>query len=270
MCGICGVAGLIFNPQQNVFENLLVFNGLRGPHSTGTFFVNGSSEQSRSYGLSKTGGTAWDLFSNPDYARNVARFSRRVLMGHCRFATVGLTGKRNAHPFEFENIAGAHNGTIDLAERKELPGYGHAFKTDSEALLSGINSCEPGEVAGIVGGLRGSWALAWYDKRTNEILFLRNKERLLFYTLSKGGGEVFWSSERNMLATALYRNNVEFQEIQLVPEDTLISFSVPVEYKDKVTLVREVKVVGAPARATVYQYYDHCDDDWWRKTRATQ
>ena len=132
--------------------------------------------------------------------------------------------RRNAHPFLFDHILGAHNGTLDYSSHHKLSGA-KKFDTDSEALLYEI---ETKGISETLKELEGAWALVWYDSRDDTINLLRNKERSLWYVLDAEKKQLFWSSEWAHLASALTEIKLEGDKpIHLLPEDTHFSWKIP-------------------------------------------
>jgi glucosamine 6-phosphate synthetase-like amidotransferase/phosphosugar isomerase protein len=126
MCGLVGMAGALNQQHDGAFKNLLIVDSVRGPHSTGVLTVN----TSRDVKIVKASGDPFELLGTKAY-ENVMRYANNVVMGHNRYATKGAINKTNAHPFDFEHVSGAHNGTLttqgQLDDSKD-------FDVDSENL----------------------------------------------------------------------------------------------------------------------------------------
>lgn len=220
MCGLVGVAGDINAAEKKVFRDLLALDILRGPHSTGVASINGTGN----WTLTKKKGNAWDLFETKGY-EDTLRLMSYCLIGHNRYATKGKINNVNAHPFEFENVVGAHNGTIRgqwrLPDSKD-------FEVDSENIFHSINTEGLDYTLGV---LDGAYALTYWDKRTQELILLRNNERELSYCYSEDGSAVFWASEEWMLHVALSRNNVKYGDIFDVTPCHIHRFTFPLKYQ---------------------------------------
>jgi hypothetical protein len=215
MCGLVGVAGSIDNQDIGAFNDLLLANVVRGKHSTG---VAGVDRGNRSHLIKCVGGPL-DLQEQKGYD-NVVRQDKKVLIGHNRHATVGGVSKVNAHPFDFDNLVGAHNGTVDKFRLKDH----NEFPTDSEALYNNMNLFGPEETIKLISG---AWALTWYDKGYKTINLIRNKERPLFYTLCDEGKSLWWASEAGMLRWCLERNRIEVSKVYFLEEDMMLTWEVP-------------------------------------------
>ena len=104
MCGHVGVIGDIWGKDKRVFELLLKFDTVRGPHSTGIARVDMNNQVQ----VVKGTGTPWHLAKakQAEYYNDTARDADevkgnfKVLMGHNRWATVGAVNEDNAHPFQ--------------------------------------------------------------------------------------------------------------------------------------------------------------------------
>jgi hypothetical protein len=222
MCGLVGAAGYTSAKDPDIFRDMIWVDGLRGLHSTGAAFIDITAGVTE---VVKKAGTPVQLFGEQRFRECLSpRFD--VFIGHNRFATIGERNDANAHPFNFSNIVGAHNGTLEYRARKALLDN-EKYGTDSEALFHNLNEFDVEEV---MAEMSGAWALTWYDKRNNTINFLRNNQRPLAYTFSDDGKMIYWASEPGLLRWILGRDphNVKHGEIYTPKPDTWISFTVPV------------------------------------------
>src|SRR5882672_8527090 len=200
MCGLVGVAGTLTEDDKKSFHQLLWIDAIRGGDGTGIAAVE---RRPQNTWLVKESGTPDRLFDKRNYWKALDT-DRLMMMGHNRAKTVGKDTWKNAHPFEFDHIIGAHNGTLFPYSQRKLPDH-DSFETDSEALF---NCIEEKGIEGTVPLLAGAWALTWWDKRDHTINFLRNKERPLFYATDVTRTTMFWASEVAMLYLALNHNHV--------------------------------------------------------------
>lgn len=195
MCGLVGMAGDINGTHEKLFKQLLVIDSLRGEDSTGILGVRKHDEEE--YILAKQLGNPFEVLDT-SASKKIFSGSSRILLGHNRFATQGKVNKSNAHPFEFDTLVGAHNGT--LTNKWKLADSAR-FDVDSENLYHHI------EKHGLEDALRlaeGAFALTWWDKIDNTINFIRNNERPLWWTLI-GGKVLAWASEADFLELVLNR-----------------------------------------------------------------
>lgn len=219
MCGLVGAAGDLTGKEERAFKTLLILDVLRGEHSTGIAAVFKNKEAPQ---VVKSVGTPFDLFYDKR-CEDVFRKPNRVLIGHNRYATQGAVNRRNAHPFEFENVIGAHNGTLtsrwQLDDNKD-------FDVDSQSLYNHVSR---NGIKDAIEKIQGAYALTWWDKEHQTINFLRNRERPLFMCHSEDGKCMFWASEKWMLSVALSRNDVKHGDIgELIPD---LWVSIPVDAK---------------------------------------
>lgn len=143
-----------------------------------------------------------------------------VLMGHNRWATQGAVNSVNAHPFQINDIYGAHNGTLRAQWRLEDH---HDFEVDSENIFHHIDKMG---VEDLWANVDGAAALTWWDEDKKMFHFLRNSERPLYYVFDENSKAMYYASEKGMLSLALDRNSVKYGEINEVATDTLYSFPV--------------------------------------------
>lgn len=210
MCGLAGVAGIVDFKSDKMFSTLLFLNQLRGTDSTGVAAVRTSGVST----VYKTILHAQDFMDTRGYDA-ILKGSNRILMGHCRAATKGAVTKANAHPFEFEHIIGAHNGTLN--SQFGLKDY-LDFKVDSENIYHHMNT-EGAEDTW--SKLNGAAALTWINKDDGSLHFLRNDKREFHYAFSKDRKQIFWSSEKWMLIVAAMKSGVELDGIVETPVNML-------------------------------------------------
>lgn len=191
----------------DIVRDLLTVSTLRGTDSTGV--LQGKSESwfnhSRvDYVVEKS---ASDALYFKWFHSKALEGNRRILNStldnfiacHVRYGTRGALIDANAHPFEFENIIGMHNGT--LRDKK----YEHNDKTDSELLFKDISE------NGIIPVLEkvdpwGAYALVILDKNSGEFSFVRNDQRPLYYAIHENRPVMYWASEAWMLREMMARN----------------------------------------------------------------
>lgn len=224
MCGLAGVVGPHLSKEYvEAFRHLLILSALRGIDSTGVAVVHGpvgdkTEPKDVDWKLMKTVGNVYDLITHQKFNELVNKFDARCIIGHNRWATRGAHTRWNAHPFEFQELVGAHNGTID----GHLPDQ-QSFGTDSECLYANIIRRGLKET---IADTRGAWALTYYDAINMTLNLLRNKERPLWICAPKKSPALFWASEARMLEFALDRVGIEHFEPAEIKEDVLIAYKI--------------------------------------------
>jgi hypothetical protein len=143
MCGIFGAIGSNINIGK--IRALAVANRERGRDSLG--FFDSSAK------LVKRGSDPYKALGESKISEYLAHPRRWFLAGHTRQATQGAVSDKNAHPFRFGNIVGAHNGVVS-APRK--------YTVDSEYLFDALDKSD-GDYQRAFADISGYWALSYFD-----------------------------------------------------------------------------------------------------------
>lgn len=246
MCGLVGVySSNMLLKHKEVLTTLLYLDTFRGKDSTGVAALRSNADTH----IMKSTVPGYEFIDNPRLETHL-RLTDFCWIGHNRFGTIGKNIKSNAHPFEVLDddggclLVGAHNGTL---RNKHILTNHSLFGTDSEALFNSIAS---EGVEKTMEKVEGAWALTYYDHDLEELRFLRNKERPLFYAFEEGNKTLVWASEIWMIRVAMTKAGLKLQDdaIHEVKEDTLYSFPVPLKTNDILTVETKEGVVGkAPA-----------------------
>ena len=228
--------GKIYKAEEDAFKMLLQLDTVRGPHSTGVLSV---SDKYGDFLTHKKAGTPWDLFASAKWGEVFTKRNHKVLLGHNRWATVGVINDENAHPFQHGGIIGVHNGTIrnktELLDHKD-------HEVDSSNVFYEIGKTSPEDVLKKV---RGAFVFVWYDQETHQLHMVRNSERPLFTCWSKDKKTMFWASEAWMLMVALNKANIEHTQPEMLPTGKLFTFNPPLlgdwKYEDMEAAVEDVE-----------------------------
>lgn len=205
MCGHVGIAGALSFNDEATMKRLLLLDYARGPDSTGFAAIRKTGEAC----IAKVGSHPLDLFDMARFKAALSGSSSKVFLGHNRAATRGAVSTYNAHPYEFDHIVGAHNGTLDCSSAKDLEDLlGVKHPVDSMAIFESIANVGIAETAK---SLKGAWALVWYDTSDGTLNFLRNKERPMYYAWTKDFKKLFWASEWEMLEAALKMSSTKYE-----------------------------------------------------------
>lgn len=266
MCGLVGIMGSsLTKTDRNIFDFLLWVDTTRGIDSTGVAAIQILGDK---ISVMKEIGTPDNLYSTykTDFPLGALSFvehkDTNILLGHNRFATVGAVEKETAHPFKFDNLVGAHNGTVRMDSLINYDGY-HNYNVDSQIIFSHLN--KNGDIQEIWDTADGAMALSYYDKVNKTMNFVRNKERPLFLAkvineYTKKVEKLLWASEIWMLVSALYKYGITNKEIEEVEIDTHYKVSITNEgiviEKDKLNpFVRKI-VSYSNKNSSYFKYFN--------------
>lgn len=180
-----------------------------------------------------------------------------AVLGHRRLAIIDLSD-RAAQPMTNDrgSISLTYNGEIynfkDL--RRELESFGRQFRSDSdtEVILQGYEHWG----AGIVDRLRGMFAFAIWDGRTNELLLVRDRMGIKPVYVHRTDQYLLFASEtRALLASGLVPRRLD-----LVAVDQFLAYQTVAPPRTLINAVEMVapasQIIVSPSGATERRYWD--------------
>lgn len=208
MCGICAVlSNNIVSKELDFFKKLFIISSLRGLDSAGTLFIrereSGKKKKTKTlvYTVLKDNTNCINFMeTHQPFEGFYKDGDRKLLLGHCRSATIGNIIKANAHPFMTKNVIGVHNGTMRSRNPKD--------ETDSEHFYKDVS--DNGIEAAIkkLSRYQDAYALVYFDLEDCSINVLRNKDRPLSFAYSKTLDTLFMASEHIFLHFLLVREGM--------------------------------------------------------------
>lgn len=220
MCGLCGViSNTLNNDEISVFQDLMTVSTLRGMFGAGLVAVP-TAPKFQIETLKHASFTAAELAYAPEFEAIWKDKSLCVTMGHARQPTKGGTSLDDAHPHLYKHILGMHNGTLS-----SVMGQSVDDKSDSKMLFKSIAEKGLDET---IKGTEGSYAISFIDKEKQELVFLRNSHRPLFFAHVGSLNTLFWASEASFLSLVLKRAFKTKGQIDMyrLPEDTATVFDI--------------------------------------------
>ncbi len=212
MCGLVGIAGNLATKDEATMQRLFLLDHFRGKDSTGLAAIRMSGEAA----LAKISSHSLDLFEMPRFRAALNGTQSKAFIGHNRAATRGGVSSSNAHPYQFDHIIGAHNGTLDTEGWLALDEIlGEKYPVDSMSIFAAIAKVGVEEVIPKLPEGKdyqtGAWSLVWYDQHDGTLNFLRNKHRPLWYAFNEELDRIFWASEWEMIDAATKMSPVGYK-----------------------------------------------------------
>ena len=234
MCGLCGIyASDMGSNHLSAFRLLQLVTQTRGMHSTGLAAYYPEKDKVELYravgglealatspdtSFSFDGGWKFIPDSKPRASEKAPLFYDypELLLGHGRHATIGVIDVDSAHPFEFEDVVGMHNGTMHEYWYTKLDTYDKDMP-DSYAVIKKLDQLADDEEATkeFLTTLRGEYCFVWFNRITQTLHFYRNSARSLFMTALSDNKGMAFASEEWMLNAVSNKFNLNLKVVPL-------------------------------------------------------
>lgn len=218
MCGLFGVISTTLNEEEiDAFKDLGVVSTLRGYWGSGLAGVPVNKKYHVEM-LRHESATASDLVHMDEFDKLWKDHAFSIFMGHARQPTKGGNTLDDTHPHRCKHIVGMHNGTLTAVGDKQVNDA-----NDSSMLFKSI--ADKG-LEDTIRDVKGSYALSYLDTDKEELVFLRNEDRPLYFGHLKNINTIFWASEANFLHLVLNRcfKSRGVLDIYRLPENTKTVF----------------------------------------------
>lgn len=178
MCGLFGAIGQNINP--GIIRALAIANRSRGAEGIGFFDSSGK--------MIKSGKDSTTALAYSDFNDFIGHSRRWFLAGHTRAATRGKVSKRNAHPFRYGSVIGAHNGIVSAPAK---------YAVDSEYLID-LLAEHSSDYQTALGEVSGYWGLTWFD---GDAFYMQGHENVIAIGRD-ASGTYYYSSDGAHLRAA--------------------------------------------------------------------
>lgn len=225
---MCGIVGIIpktnygFSAkQQDIFQQLLFADQLRGKDATGVIAVY----KDESFSIQKAAKTASEflpIFDNGKVDKDLFQCGVAAI-GHNRAKTIGDNKDENAHPFVEDNtFAMVHNGTLRNHKKSFTD-----TEVDSHALTIAFKEAMGKEdwktaMEETLGKVQGAFACVWYDQKKHEVCMIRNVERPL--SIVETTNNILFGSEMALLHWVALRNGESIKSSKSLDTSKLYQF----------------------------------------------
>jgi predicted glutamine amidotransferase len=202
MCGIFGFTkpqGDLSEGQMRLlrksFTHVAKEASVRGEDSTGVALVGTSGTN-----IYKTLMSSKKAIHTKEWAEVLESINgdTTTVIGHTRYATTGTVNVRNAHPFRYKQIVGAHNGVIynwDI-----IKGHKDSMEVDSEVIFSRLSKKQ---YKTALEGLEGYFALSWVDENPHDLYLARDEDGPIQVAYWRKARVLFWASTEDILKSGL-------------------------------------------------------------------
>ncbi|MCK9371095.1 class II glutamine amidotransferase [Candidatus Dojkabacteria bacterium] len=133
--------------------------------------------------------------------KDLLRKNPRIILGHTRWATVGAISDKNAHPLNYSNIIGCHNGHVinyeDIFKENKVKG-----EVDSEAIFYLLNKYK-NDYKKAFSELYGTFAITWINLKNPDKVYMVRDGNPLFIINIPELHTYFWASTDIALRIAI-------------------------------------------------------------------
>ena len=187
------------------------------------------------------------------------------IIGHTRAATTGAVTTRNAHPFSYGSIIGAHNGIIDNWD--EVKGHKDKMQVDSEIIFSRLSRMSYKDA---LEGLIGYYAVSFVDHNYRKFYLAKEEQAPLRLSYWKKAKTLFYGSTDTILKNGLQKSGLNLSTYD-APDNRIMKFF-PEKFDNKPfyteeKIVPQERFVGVNSvwnnnsYASYYDYDTFLDDD---------
>ena len=188
----------------------------RGTDSTGVVIISSTGRH-----LFKTLDSSDDAVLKKEWQTEVLNNIDKntiSVIGHTRAATTGDVTIRNAHPFKYGHIVGAHNGMIQNWD--EIKGHKDKMQVDSEIIFGRLSHLKYKDA---LEELLGYYAVSFVDHNPRALHLAKETTAPLRLSYWKKAKTLFWGSTDSILKDGLKSHGLNLKTWNM-PDDAILRF----------------------------------------------
>lgn len=154
-------------------------------------------------------------------------YKQKFVAGHTRYSTVGGDNWENTHPFHFGQYMGMQNGTISSDHETIVPGLLSPCEVDSASVFWSMSQQGIEET---FKNYEGEGVFLFFDTKAKTFNIVKNMYRNLHRVRVENLDAYIYSTDKGALQLVIERSGLVADDIEIVPNDTLITYGIDNTY----------------------------------------